>query len=97
MSCVPEKSKPVSAIPSDELVDGLPFQFDHPIFAGARIVDESKPVEVIRNRMHELGEAFFRQHGPRCVEQGWSVYPQTRDGGRRPALIGGQSVRPSEY
>ena len=84
-----EKLKPVSDISV--------FEFDHPVFAGARIVDESAPVEVIRNRMHELGEAFFRQHGPRCVEQGWSVYPQTRDGARRPALIAGQSVRPSEY
>lgn len=93
MVCVSEKSKPASEIPSSD----VPFQLDHPIFAGARIVDESAPVDVVRNRMFEIGEAFFRQHGPRCVEQGWSVYPQTRDGARRPALINGQSVRPSEY
>jgi len=98
MVYVCEKSKPVSDIASAEGADALPFQFDHPVFAGARIVDESASGDVVvRNRMYEFGEAFFRQHGPRCVEQGWSVYPQTRDGGRRPALIGGQSVRPSEY
>lgn len=73
MVCVSEKSKPVSDIGSGEILPILPFELDHPVFAGARIVDESAPVEVVRNRMHELGEAFFRQHGPRCVEQGWSV------------------------
>lgn len=97
MVCVSEESKPVSDMSSAEGGGGLPFELDHPVFAGARIVDESAPVEVVRNRMHELGEAFFKQHGPRCVEQGWSVYPQTRGEQRRPAVIAGQSVTPSEY
>lgn len=92
-----ENLKPVSDISVSAGASDLPFQLDHPVFAGARIVDESAPVEVVRNRMHELGEAFFRQHGPRCVEQGWSVYPQTRGEHRRPAVIAGQSVMPSEY
>lgn len=92
-----ENLKPVSDIPVSAGASDLPFHLDHPVFAGARIVDESAPVEVVRNRMHELGEAFFRQHGPRCVEMGWSVYPQSRGEHRRPAVIAGQSVMPSEY
>ena len=65
------------------------FVFDHPVFAGATVHVETPADQVVRNRMYELGEAFFRQFGPQCRDNGWAVYPQTREGTRRPWLIPG--------
>lgn len=92
-----ENLKPVSDISAPEGDEVLAGLLANPALAGARIVDDSDRTDVIRNRMHELGEAFFKNFGPDCVQRGWSVYPQTRDGGRRPALVDGQSVKPSLY
>lgn len=93
MSVASEESKPVSVFP----VEGLPYAFTHPLFKGARLVTEGTSSETVRSRWHELHEPHFRWWAQRCLEQGWSVFPQTRDGKRRPALVAGHSVRPSQY
>lgn len=74
-------------------VEGLPFAFKHPLFQGAKLSDPTESAgKVVRKKMHEAGEAHFRSSALACVRNGWSVYPQTRDAKRRPALIDGQSV-----
>lgn len=93
MSVASEESKPASAFP----VEGVPFVFDHPLFKGARPVTEDSPKGTVRSRWHEPHEPHFRWWAKRCLEQGWSIFPQNRDGGRRPARVAGQSVRPSQY
>lgn len=97
MSRVTSKSKPVSVLPAREPAEAVPFQFKHPLLDGARPVDLTDKSHVIRRRMFEVGEQHFSLFARHCTEQGWSVYPQTRDAGRRPAVINGQSVRPSLY
>lgn len=69
---------------------GVEGRFSHPLFKGARIRDRSeKPAGYVRDRMYELGEPFFSQFGPDARANGWAVYPQTREGNRRPWLIPG--------
>lgn len=76
---------------------GLPFAFKHPLLQGATLSDPNPtPGNVVRHKMHEAGEAHFRA-ALLCVKRGWSVYPQTAKGARRPALIDGQSVTPKLY
>lgn len=75
----------------------LPFAFTHPLLQGATLSDPNPtPGKVVRHKMHEAGESHFRA-ALLCVKQGWSVYPQTAKGARRPALIDGQSVTPKLY
>lgn len=90
-----ENAKPASGF--DLGADPL-ARFSHPLFRGAKLVDPNrKPDGYVRDRMYELGESHFGLFAEDCAERGWCVIPQTRDGGRRPALIDGQSVRPSLY
>lgn len=97
MSVAAEESKPASDIPLGETDEIIASLLAHPALAGARIVDENDRSDVIRKRMYEIGEKHFGLFARDCTERGWSVYPQTRDGGRRPAVINGQSVKPSLY
>lgn len=92
-----EKSKPVSDISVGEAAETVPFRFTHPLLEGATIVDPSDKSSLGRSRMYEIGEKHFGLFARHCTELGWSVYPQTRDAGRRPAVINGQSVKPSLY
>lgn len=64
------------------------FAFKNPILSGTPAVEGEHGV-VLRSRMYELGEAFFRQSGMACRDLGWAVYPQTRDTVRRPGVIPG--------
>lgn len=83
----------------DPIKKPLPFaisQLSHPVFAGAVLSDPNAPKPIaVRRKFHEAGERHFAI-APRCVANGWSVYPQTRDG-RRPALIDGHSVLLKPY
>ncbi len=65
------------------------FAFKNPLLAGATPVVDGEHGEVLRSRMYELGEAFFRQSGMACRDLGWAVYPQTRGDNRRPGVIPG--------
>lgn len=87
-----EDNNPTSEKAVSGPVEGLPFAFTHPLFQGAKLSDPTERVgAVVRKKMHEAGEAHFRP-ALACVRNGWSVYPQTRDAARRPALIDGQSI-----
>lgn len=85
-----QNAKPVSGL-------SLPLVFTHPLLVGAKLVDPNAPKPtVVRHKMYEAGEAYFLP-ALNCLKQGWSVYPQARNGNRRPALIDGQSVTPKLY
>lgn len=83
-----ENAKPASGLTSGETAAKPVFAFKNPILSGTPTVD-GEHGEILRSRMYELGEAFFRQSGMACRDMGWAVYPQTRDAVRRPGVISG--------
>lgn len=84
-----ENAKPASGLTSDQSSEAHAITFDNPLLARGTPVIESERGEVIRSRMYELSEPHFRHNGMACRDLGWAVYPQTREGTRRPGAIPG--------
>ena len=50
-------------------------------------------MSVIQELMHRQGEAWYGAIADRLVANGWSVFPQERDGARRPGSVSGEMIR----
>jgi hypothetical protein len=95
-----ENLKPVSGLegltPSENaILSGLLAKFPG---SRLRTAEDEAASAAGRDLMYGLGVSPFKMVARGYVANGWSVYPQVNgDGKRKPAIVDGHSIRPSEY
>lgn len=68
-------------------------------FPGAQIVDpETERARTLAElQASSMAVSPFSHAGPTCHAMGWTVFPQSRDGERKPGILRGSSIRPSDW
>jgi len=82
---VPEDDNPLAAAVLSVFPDAQP------------VPQDSKPTGTTISGWHQINQPYFRDTAPSVVSQGWSLFPQERDGKRGPGIVDGRMLAWKPY